>query len=137
MSDQAGHRRPTANFRLDGLYGQVLKHGRSILTNAPAERPGSIGTPAGHPALTAFLGVPLVDGDRTIGLIAVGNRDGGYREADRESLEGFGSGHCRGPASCPGRAGAAPERGATASAVWQHYGRSVCGRVQWRSGPLS
>ncbi|MGA2991061.1 MAG: PAS domain S-box protein, partial [Candidatus Korobacteraceae bacterium] len=89
ISDQTGHRRPTANFKLDGLYGQVLKHGRSLLTNTPAEHPGSIGTPAGHPALTAFLGVPLVDGDRTIGLIAVGNRDGGYRETDRESLEGL------------------------------------------------
>ena len=89
MYDKTGHRRPPGNFKIHGLYGRVLQDGKSLLTNAPAEHPDSAGTPVDHPVLTAFLGVPLLDGDRTIGMIAVANREGGYRQADRESLEGL------------------------------------------------
>ena len=37
--------------------------------------------------MTAFLGVPLKRGDRTIGLIALGNREGGYTQGQRELVE--------------------------------------------------
>ena len=87
MHDQTGHRTSLNNFKLHSLYGRVLQSGRSLLTNAPAEHPDSIGTPEGHPPLTSFLGVPLVDGERTIGMIAVGNREGGYSQEELESLE--------------------------------------------------
>ena len=86
MTDQSGHRAPL-EFKLHGLYGEVVTSGRSLLTNAPAQHPASIGTPPGHPPLSAFLGAPLRSGDRVIGLIGVGNREGGYRDTDRESLE--------------------------------------------------
>jgi PAS domain S-box-containing protein len=84
---QTGDRRPPGNFKIHGLYGRVLLDGRSLLTNSPAEHPDSIGTPPGHPPLTAFLGVPLIDGGRTIGMIAVGNRSQGYRLEDQAALE--------------------------------------------------
>lgn len=87
MQERAGHRPPPGNFKIRGLYGRVLQDGKSLLTNSPAEHPDSIGVPAGHPRLTAFLGVPLVDGSRTLGMIAVGNREGGYRQEELESLE--------------------------------------------------
>ncbi len=79
--------RPVGNFKMHGIYGRVLKDGRSLLTNAPAQHPDSIGTPPGHPVLTAFLGVPLVSGERTMGMIGVGNREGGYQQAELETLE--------------------------------------------------
>lgn len=87
MYDKTGHRRPPGDFTIHGLYGRVVNDGRSLLTNAPAQHPDSIGTPEGHPGLTAFLGVPLVREGRTIGMIVVGNREGGYRPEDQEALE--------------------------------------------------
>jgi len=74
MYDQTGHRRSPGDFRIHGLYGRVLLDGKPFYTNDPASHPESIGTPEGHPLLKAFLGVPLIRGGRTIGMIAVGNR---------------------------------------------------------------
>jgi len=85
--DQAGRRRPAGNFLMHGLYGRVLLDGKSLLTNAPAEHPDSIGTPPGHPELTSFLCVPLFHADRVFGMMAVGNREGGYRPEELKTLE--------------------------------------------------
>ena len=60
MYDKTGHRRPPGDFKIHGLYGRVLQDGKSLLTNAPASHPDSIGVPEGHPQLTAFLGVPFI-----------------------------------------------------------------------------
>jgi PAS domain S-box-containing protein len=87
LYDKTGHRRPLGDFKLRGIYGRVLLDRMSFFTNDPASHPDSIGIPEGHPPLTAFLGVPLMHGDGTIGMIAVANRDGGYREEELESLE--------------------------------------------------
>ncbi|MFB3917658.1 MAG: sensor histidine kinase [Terriglobales bacterium] len=86
MYTRTGHRRPPSSFKVHGLYGRILQDGKSLLTNSPMEHPDSIGTPPGHPRLTAFLGVPLIDGGRTIGIVAVANREGGYRQEELESL---------------------------------------------------
>ncbi len=87
MVDKTGHRRPPGDFKLHGIYGRVLLDGTSFFTNDPTSHSDSIGTPEGHPPLKAFLGVPLVHRGRTIGMISVGNRDGGYRQEDLDSLE--------------------------------------------------
>ncbi|MGE5894838.1 MAG: transporter substrate-binding domain-containing protein [bacterium] len=87
MYDKTGHRRPPGNFKPHGIYGRVLLDGKSFYTNDPASHPDSIGTPEGHPPLKAFLGVPLIHSGRTVGMIAVGNREGGYRRKELESLE--------------------------------------------------
>jgi len=87
MIDQTGYRRVPGRFKIQGLYGRVLEDGKSVLINNPAEHPDSIGIPEGHPPLKAFLGVPLVHDSRTIGLIAVGNREGGYTIEQQEILE--------------------------------------------------
>ena len=72
---------------IHGLYGRVLRDGRSLIANDPQAHPDRIGTPAGHPTLTAFLGVPLKREGRTIGMIGLANRAGGYRPEDREAAE--------------------------------------------------
>ena len=87
MTDPTGHRRPPGSFKIHGLYGRVLKDGKSFLTNDPAGHPDSVGAPEGHPPLTAFLGTPLIREGKTIGMIAVGNREGGYRHEQQQTLE--------------------------------------------------
>ncbi|MCX6353428.1 MAG: PAS domain S-box protein [Candidatus Aureabacteria bacterium] len=82
-----GYKTVPGGFEIHGIYGRVLKDGKGFFTNDPSSQPDSIGVPAGHPPLTAFLGVPLVDAGRTIGMIAMGNRKGGYRPEDQEALE--------------------------------------------------
>ncbi|EFK09505.1 CheR methyltransferase, SAM binding domain protein [delta proteobacterium NaphS2] len=87
MDDKSGHRRPPGDFKIHGLYGRVLADGKSLLTNDPFSHPDSIGIPEGHPPLKAFLGVPLASGGKTIGMIAVGNREGGYMSEQKQALE--------------------------------------------------
>jgi signal transduction histidine kinase len=87
MYDKTGHRRPPGSFRLRGLYGRVLADGIGFFTNDPLSHSDSIGLPEGHPPLTAFLGVPLEQNGRTIGMVAVANREGGYSREQQEDLE--------------------------------------------------
>ena len=75
------------SFAIHGIYGRVLLDGKGFYTNDPASHPDRVGMPEGHPPLTAFLGVPLKQDGKTIGMIAVGNREGGYRPQDLEALE--------------------------------------------------
>ena len=84
--DPSGHRR-LLDLPVRGLYGQVLTEGRSLVTNHPAAHPASRGVPNGHPPLKAFLGVPLIQEGRTVGIVAVANRPGGYDAEQREVLE--------------------------------------------------
>ena len=83
----SGEGKMPGGFKIHGLYGRVLSGGRGFFTNDPQNHPDSIGVPEGHPPLTAFLGVPLKHDGKTIGMIAVGNREGGYRPLDLEALE--------------------------------------------------
>jgi hypothetical protein len=88
MYDKTGHRSPPGNFILYGLYGRVINSGKGFFTNDPASHPDSIGLPQGHPQLTSFLGVPLVlNNGRTMGMLAVANRKGGYSPEQQEDLE--------------------------------------------------
>ena len=75
------------NMELRGIWSVVLKSGESHIMNKPYSHPESVGTPEGHPKLTCFLGVPLKDGDKTIGMISLANKKGGYNSDDKESVE--------------------------------------------------
>ncbi|MGO9097449.1 MAG: response regulator [Bryobacteraceae bacterium] len=85
--ETAGQRKLPKGFEIHGLYGRVILDGQGFFTNDPASHPDSVGTPEGHPPLTAFLGVPLKHDGKTTGMIGVGNREGGYSAQDLESLE--------------------------------------------------
>jgi PAS domain S-box-containing protein len=73
--------------RLDTLFGAVLTSGKPVIANDPAADPRRGGLPAGHPALNKFLGLPIYSGDRLVGMMGVGNRAGGYDEAQVEMLQ--------------------------------------------------
>ncbi len=87
MRDRAGHRKPPVGFPDHGIYGRVVSDGKSLIVNDPATHPDRIGLPEGHPPLVSFLGVPLVRDSKTAGMIAVGNREGGYGVEDQQALE--------------------------------------------------
>ncbi|MFO0754020.1 MAG: EAL domain-containing protein [Thermodesulfovibrionales bacterium] len=87
MGSTTAHQRVSAGSTIHGLYGRVLIDGKFFFTNNPPSHPDSIGTPPGHPPLKAFLGAPLLHGGKTIGMVGLGNRAGGYRAEDQEALE--------------------------------------------------
>ena len=87
MDRPSGQKKAPSNLAIHGIYGRVLLDGKGFYTNDPPSHPDCIGVPEGHPPLKAFLGVPLVRSGKTIGMIAVGNREGGYRPGDLEALE--------------------------------------------------
>jgi PAS domain S-box-containing protein len=70
-----------------GIRAKVVEAGQSLLSNDPASHPDYVFPPEGHPPITAFLGVPLKHATQTIGMIALGNKAGGYAAADREAVE--------------------------------------------------
>lgn len=82
-----GERRLPVSLAIHGLYGRVIQDGKGLFTNDPSSHPDSIGTPDGHPPLTAFLGVPLVSAGATIGMVGLANREGGYTAAQLRSVE--------------------------------------------------
>ena len=79
----------TKNMPVRGIGRSTVKEGKSRIVNGPelATHPDRCGTPEGHPPITAFLGVPLKQGDETIGMIGLANKDGGYTVADQDAIE--------------------------------------------------
>ncbi len=71
---------------LDSLLGKVVRSGEQVISNDPANDPDSGGLPEGHPALNAFLGVPVYQGGEMLGMIGLANRPGGFDESVVEKL---------------------------------------------------
>lgn len=65
----------------DVLFASVLKNRKAVIANAGPDDSLDVRLPHGHPAMTAFLGLPMMNGDELLGVAGVANRPGGY-EAD-------------------------------------------------------
>ena len=63
---------------LNSLFGAALTSGQPVIANDPAHDPRRCGLPEGHPALNAFLGVPILHGTEMVGMFGLSNRPGGY-----------------------------------------------------------
>ena len=87
MNDPHGERKLPQDLPIRGIVGRVVQDGKSVIANRPHAHPDFVGLPEGHPPLSAFLGVPLLHADKTIGMIGVGNREGGYTSREQEALE--------------------------------------------------
>lgn len=73
----------------DSLLGRVFAHGETVLTDDLAHHPQRGGFPPGHPTIYNFLGIPIHDGGKTIGMLGVANTSQGYTSTLAEELAPF------------------------------------------------
>ena len=76
-----------SNIEIVSYWGRTVKEGRSQIVNDPDSDPDKRGIPKGYPPIKSFLGIPLKQGNKTIGLIALANKEGGYTEEDKDNIE--------------------------------------------------
>ncbi|MCG7590122.1 MULTISPECIES: diguanylate cyclase [Halomonadaceae] len=67
---------------LDNLFGHVVTSGHVVIANRPRQHHASRGTPAGHPPLQRFLGLPIKIADDTVGMIGLANKQDDYTDED-------------------------------------------------------
>jgi len=70
-----------------GLWGWVLEHRQSLLSNDPAHDPRASGTPPGHVPIHRFLSAPALIGERLVGQIALANAPHPYTAQDLTGIE--------------------------------------------------
>jgi len=75
------------DMNLRGIWSIVLKDEKSCIINNPSLHPASTGLPRGHPEIQSFMGVPLKQANKTFGMIALANKEGGYLGEDQEAIE--------------------------------------------------
>ncbi len=78
------------NMPVRGVDRATMRDGKSRIVNgeeAIKSHVDHVNTPEGHPAVTAFLGVPVKHAGETIGMIGLGNKEGGYTIVDQENVE--------------------------------------------------
>ena len=75
------------DLEIVSYWGRVIKEEKSQIVNDPDNDPDRRGLPEGHPSITSFLGVPLIQGDKTIGIITLANKKEGYNEVDKKNVE--------------------------------------------------
>ncbi|SDK91744.1 PAS domain S-box-containing protein [Maridesulfovibrio ferrireducens] len=69
-----------------GLWGHSLNTLQPFFSNDPMNHPKSKGVPSGHVALSSYLSVPVLLGDKLVGQIAVANKPGGFTQRDVDAV---------------------------------------------------
>jgi PAS domain S-box-containing protein len=75
------------DMEIRSYWGRTIIEEKSQVVNQPDQDPDRRGLPEGHPIITSFLGVPLKEGKKTIGMIALANKKSGYTEEDKSNVE--------------------------------------------------
>jgi len=75
------------DMEVRGVWAQPIIQEKSMIIEDPASHPASVGTPKGHPPITAFLGVPLRSGGKVFGMMGLANKEGGYTQEDLDAVE--------------------------------------------------
>jgi PAS domain S-box-containing protein len=70
-----------------GLWGWVLDHRTSLMTNEPCNDARSSGIPQGHIPICRFLSAPAMVGDKLVGQIALANAEQDYTQRDLVLIE--------------------------------------------------
>jgi signal transduction histidine kinase/ActR/RegA family two-component response regulator len=78
---------PVEFHNLKTLFGAAIENGKTVIANDPLADPRRGGLPHGHPAMHAFLGVPLYHGGALVGMMGLANRPGGYDETLVDALD--------------------------------------------------
>ncbi len=74
------------NGKYGGLWGHALNTKKGFFTNAPDTHPSSTGMPPGHILMKNFMALPVLIGNRLLGLIALSNSEGEYSNKDIDSV---------------------------------------------------
>ena len=69
------------------LLGEIVRSGKTLVSNEPHSDQRSGGMPSGHPKINSLLGVPIRKGSAVVGIIVVANRPEGYTGEESRSLE--------------------------------------------------
>ncbi len=75
------------DMELRGIWAEPFKSGKSVIANQPSKHPSAVGVPEGHPELISILAVPMKHDGKTIGVISLGNKKGGFTDSDRIAIE--------------------------------------------------
>jgi transcriptional regulator with GAF, ATPase, and Fis domain len=75
------------NMKIRGVDRSTLREGKSRIVNDPVSHPDHVVIPEGHPQITCFLGVPLKQGGKTIGMIGLANKEHSYDLMDQDAIE--------------------------------------------------
>jgi PAS domain S-box-containing protein len=75
------------NMEIRSYWGRTIIEEKSQIVNDPKSDLDYLGLPEGHPRITSFLGVPLKEGGKTIGMIGLANKKVGYNEEDKVDVE--------------------------------------------------
>jgi signal transduction histidine kinase len=70
-----------------GLLGLISREGRTIRVDHVTGHPDSSGVPPHHPAMDAFLGVPVKAGPSLFGNLYLTDKEGGFTEEDEALVE--------------------------------------------------
>lgn len=73
-------------FNLETLFGYTIHSGELVIANDPASDARSGGVPRGHPELSSYLGLPIYQGNKFVGMMGIANRPQGYEMKDVELL---------------------------------------------------
>jgi signal transduction histidine kinase len=65
-----------------GVLGLLIDDPRPLRLDDVRHHPLAYGTPAEHPVITTFLGVPITVGDAAWGNLYLANKEGGFTEED-------------------------------------------------------
>ena len=74
---------------MNTLFGAVIMTGKPVISNFPTTDSRRGGTPAGHPPLNSFLGLPFFQGNTLMGIVGIANRAGGYNQEIIDYLAPF------------------------------------------------
>ncbi len=70
-----------------GLWGEAVRNRKPMIFNDyEAPHPSKKGFPEGHVQVSRFMAVPVFDGDRIVGIAAVGNSQDPYNDSDVTQL---------------------------------------------------
>ena len=75
------------NMKIRSYWGRTISTEKSVIVNDPTTDPDRLGEPEGHPEITSFLGVPLKQAGKTVGMIALANKQDGYNHDDVQAVE--------------------------------------------------
>ena len=68
-------------FNIDNLFRDTVINGKVVISNNANIDVDSHNFPEGHPLISTFMGLPIKNGEKIIGVAGVANRKNGYDES--------------------------------------------------------